>query len=99
MFIAHIKKGGYDYSNIYYNWKDYFNDTFSPRADANVLDLTITGKTYAERKECARDCAVRWSIGKYPGLSWSELYIIANWFNTIGKQYGLLNEFRGNGVI
>lgn len=97
MFIAHIKKDGC--SNIYYNIDDYFNDTFSPLADADILDLTITGKTYAERKACARDCAIRWSSEEYPGLSWGELAVINDWFTTMGKRYGLLKEFSENAVI
>ncbi len=99
MFIAHIKNNGIDYSNIYYSWEDFHKDTFSPLANADVLDLTITGKTYAERKECARDCAIRWSNEEYPGLSWGELAVINDWFITAGKRYGLLKEFRENAVI
>lgn len=56
-------------------------------------------KTYAERKEMARNDAINWqsdlAINVY---SWGELAFWADHFSRLGKRYGLLREFRENGI-
>lgn len=65
-----------------------------------VYPLRVTGKTYHERKTSARDIAI--DLQAMQGMStmsmyeYSELY---SYLYSIGKQYGLLKEFRDNGVI
>ena len=64
------------------------------------IPLEVKGKTYAKRKNDLRDKAIEWSYGA--GLSnWSygELEEIQMFFEEQGKRYGLIREFRENGII
>ena len=56
---------------------------------------------YRERKEKARQEAIEWqlSLSDFGNYSYLEL---SNWyehFYQLGKRYGLLKEFRENGII
>lgn len=55
--------------------------------------------TYKQQKEKARELAVQWQHDfANNNYSWLEL---ANWgehFTKLGKRYGLLKEFRENGI-
>jgi len=55
--------------------------------------------TYAERKENARQIAIDWQLNEsdYP-YSYGGLAILTNYFYRLGKRYGLLREFRTNGI-
>lgn len=55
---------------------------------------------YAINKERARDKAIMWQLmfGEH-NYSWGELFEFSNYFTKIGKRYGLLREFRENGII
>ena len=54
---------------------------------------------YNRLKESARTEAFEWQLtsGDYP-MSYSELAEVGERFYTIGKRYGLLKEFRDNGI-
>jgi len=56
-------------------------------------------KTYAERKEAARQIAIDWQLedGDYP-YSYEGWAILTNYLYKLGKRYGLLKEFRLNGI-
>jgi len=55
--------------------------------------------TYAERKESARQKAIDWQIeASEKELSYAELAEAGNRFEKLGKRYGLLQEFRENGI-
>ena len=56
-------------------------------------------KTYQEKKENAREIAIQWQLndGDYP-YSHEGLAILGEYFHKIGKRYGLLKEFRKNGI-
>lgn len=104
MFIG-VYMFDYDIHNYIYNKKnggfnDWLEDTFSPDIDVvGILDLSIKGKTYAEKKGNARDLAIEWS-NNYAGLNWSygELAEVYTFFEKVGKRYGLLKEFKENGI-
>lgn len=69
----------------------------------DVLRLVVSGKTYAERKESLRDCAICFQM-KDDGdsdyqLSMSERAIIEDWFRANAERYGLVEEFSVNGII
>ena len=53
-----------------------------------------------ERKQCLlRECA--WNYQNMQAefsLSWGEYCEISAWFEKMGKRYGLLREFRENGI-
>ena len=55
--------------------------------------------TYAQRKEAARQEAIDWQLhdSDYP-YSYGGLAIICNYFYKLGKRFGLLREFRENGI-
>ena len=56
-------------------------------------------KNYNRLKESARTEAVEWQLtsGDYP-MSYNELAEAGERFYTLGKRYGLLKEFRDNGI-
>ena len=56
-------------------------------------------KTYAERKEAARQEAIDWQLdfGNH-NYSYSELADYQDHFRSLGKRYGLLKEFRENAI-
>ena len=50
-------------------------------------------------KAAARSAAIEWqAASNYAAVSYSELAEIGERFYTLGKRYGLLMEFRGNGI-
>ncbi len=55
--------------------------------------------TYQQRKEAARQEAIDWQHedGDYP-YSYGGLAIIGEYFYKLGKRFGLLREFRENGI-
>lgn len=55
--------------------------------------------TYAERKENVRNEAIDWQIWAAENpMSWGELFAWEQHFEKLGKRYGLLKEFRENGI-
>lgn len=57
------------------------------------------GKSYAERKAKAREEAIEWSSGFADApMSYGELLKWGEHFERIGRRYGLLREFRENGI-
>lgn len=55
--------------------------------------------TYQEQKEKARETAIQW---QYENMnyqySYEGLLILQEYFYKLGKRYGLLTEFRENGI-
>ena len=103
MFIGYYKLDGEEHFDIYYDGNDislWNKRTFSPTCeDIMTLDFTIKGKNYQERKSCLQDIAIDYS-NHFASLSWSygELAEIVDFFYENGKRYGLLKEFKENGV-
>ena len=57
-------------------------------------------KTYRERKEAAREQAIEFQLSHGDhSYSWGELATLGSYFEKMGKRYGLLKEFRENGII
>lgn len=56
--------------------------------------------TYAEKKNRARELAIDWQLdfGNHD-YSWGELAYFSAYFERLGKRYGLIGEFRENGII
>ena len=102
MFLAKYELNGKKYFNIYYNningWKLFYKDTFPPETKNIVmLMLEVKGVNYKEQKLFAEELAKEYQR-EFSSLSWSysELTEICNYFETIGKRYGLLKEFHEN---
>ena len=56
-------------------------------------------KTYADRKAEAREEAIEWQLDfENHNYSWGECAYWANYFEEKGRRYGLLTEFRENGI-
>lgn len=55
---------------------------------------------YQKAKERAREKAKNWQLDfANHSYSWEELAVFAEHFTKLGKRYGLLKEFRENGII
>ena len=62
------------------------------------IDSTIT--KYELLKEKARNEAIAWQIDfSNHNYSYGELAVFQEHFYKLGKRYGLLKEFRENGII
>lgn len=54
---------------------------------------------YQKQKEKARSKAVDWQLDfENHNYSWGELADFGEYFEKLGKRYGLLKEFRENGI-
>lgn len=55
---------------------------------------------YQKAKQRARDKAVEWQTNFCEqNYSWGELAHYTEYFNRIARSYGLVTEFRENGII
>ena len=64
----------------------------------NLLNFAIMNK-YNRMKAAARSAAIEWKAASNDAaVSYSELAEIGGRFYTLGKRYGLLMEFRENGI-
>jgi hypothetical protein len=92
------KISNYIYAKTKEGYEEWYKNTFSPETEnIEILDFTIKGKNYNEKKLCAAEIAKDWQIN-FSQYSWSygEIVIICNYFKKIGKRYGLLKEFKEN---
>ena len=90
----------YIYDTIGGGWGAWHSDTFSPQTkDIDILKLQINGNTYESRKDNARNLAIMYQL-EWAWLPWSygELAEITNYFYKVGKRYGLIKEFKDNGI-
>lgn len=102
MFIARIKdnSSGREYCNLYLGeYARFISDTFSPDIEYNILPFKLSGKTYAERKNAARNLAIDYQYTDCGGLSYGELSAISAYFENVARRYGLIQEYRENGII
>lgn len=66
----------------------------------SFVPLEVKGRTYEERKDDLQDKAIAWSYaGSVANWSYSELAEIQGFFEEQGRRYGLIREFRENGII
>lgn len=98
MLLAKFTIKGKTTTELYFNnWRQYFSDTFSPDTKIeNLIEFKVKGKTYAERKANASQLAIDYQAGDFEDLSYYELYLIEQFFEKVGKRYGLLEEFKKN---
>jgi hypothetical protein len=101
MLLGIIEKYGEKMeSNLYYSWDLWHKDTFSPATKIYTMILfKINGKTYREKKENLRQLAIDFQLSDTITLSYGELADIYTFFEKNGKRYGLLQEFKENGII
>lgn len=61
--------------------------------------LLMEMSTYQKRKQELRNQAIEWQLDfENHNYSWMELGYWQSYFRTLGKRYGLLTEFRENGI-
>lgn len=54
---------------------------------------------YQKAKENARNKAIEWQLDfENHNYSYGELAVFQSYFERLGKKYGLLTEFRENGI-
>lgn len=104
MFIGVYELDNKKHFNIYYKnsygYEEWFKDTFSPECKYETLDFKISGKTYQERKASLEDLAKDWQLHFSDfGWSWGEIAEITNYFYDMAKRFGLVKEFKENGII
>ena len=104
MIFAKIKNAdGETESNIYESYESFIEEVSMPGIEITMtMPFEIRGKTYDERKESARNLAIDFQYENdgetdYQ-LSYYELSLVYDFFNKIGKRYGLLEEFRANAI-
>ena len=102
MLYAKIKdtNNGITTDNLFFSFSDLFTATFSPDLlTVSVIPFKVSGKNYTERKNNLAELAKEFSGSCEGGFSWQEYTTVISWFETMGKRYGLLKEFRENGII
>ena len=56
--------------------------------------------SYAEGKARAREEAIKWqACFNELELDWNSIALFGAYFKKLGKKYGLVKEFRENGII
>lgn len=99
MFYGSYYLDGKKHAAIYYSWDRFHRDTFNPLCEEiTIIPFETHGKRYADRRDSVRDTAVEWSNCEAWPLSWCEVQTVVDWFYRMGKRYGLLTEFRENGL-
>ena len=101
IFAAYQQPTGERIARHFDTWNEFNTETFSPDCDVTFCwDYKVHGKTYKERKGFLRDMAIDFSVASAEfGFSWWEIAEIQEEFERVGKKYGLLREFRENGII
>lgn len=99
MILIKARTGNKEECYVFDTWEEYFNVFFAPDyTDYFFTDFRIKGKTYKEKKGYALALAIDFSYVDFSGLSLDELNKVREKFYSIGKQYGLLHEFKENGI-
>lgn len=85
---------------LYDTYEQYHKETFSPECEEiGLIEFKVSGKSYKECKANAEDIAIKTqSLMTEMSLFCGEILWISSWFEVIGKRYGLLQEFKENGI-
>ena len=99
MIYAVLKQDNDETANLFFTWEDFHKATFNPEIEPIcIIELGRVKGNYQDKKAAIEDKAIEYSNNNYPGLSYNELSYIESYFETYGKRYGLLNEFRENAI-
>lgn len=92
---------GAEFVEVYADYDEMHRETFSPDYFINrVIDTNrLPGKSYADKKALLRDQAIDYSLQNNFVMYGSDLVEIGAYFEKYGKRYGLIKEFRENGII
>ena len=87
-------------SDLFWCWGDVHEALFSPDTEQIILiDFKLHGKTYAERRENLLGIAIDFQLNESGDLFYSDYAAIGAWFEKNGKRYGLVKEFKENGIL
>ena len=65
----------------------------------DIVRFRIGGETYAERQDSLRNIAIDFQRAEQGyHFYWSDYCTVTNFFESYGRKYGLLREFRENGI-
>ena len=102
MFYAKLKQNGKIIGNLYYNHRDYQQDTFDPEIETiKIIPFKVKGENYRQRQNNLQETAIDFQFIDCDcdiNLSMDELCEIGEWFEKMGRRYGLLQEFRENAI-
>ena len=101
MILAIINIGGEDKMKAYYSYEELYEEEFcADNCAVWITNFKTKGKTYAERKQFARDIGVTISNNRMiEEITHIDAINIAENLDNIAKRYGLIKEFRENGLI
>lgn len=89
-----------DMNGVVYSYAELYRKTFTPLpCDTLILDR-LQGGTYEEKQNQLRGKAILYSyLSSVVNMGWSDLAAIQSYFAKYGKRYGLLREFKENGIL
>ena len=98
-YAAFTMPNGKDHGVLFADYDLFHSVTFSPETRIHcIIPLETKGKTYKERRAYVKNQAVEYSNNIFPGLAWFDIAEISAYFEKAGRRYGLLKEFRENGI-
>lgn len=82
------------------DYETLHRDTFNPYTQATcIIDFTIHGRTYQEKKAALEEMAKEWQANQAGGLYMNQYAAITDYFEENAKRYGLVKEFKENAII
>lgn len=100
MFLGYWKNGEDYFGNIYFDFEEFYADTFSPDISPEIIMFKLHNGSYQEKKSELEELAkFTQYVTSSIDLSYGELAMICDFFRKYGKRYGLLEEFRENAII
>lgn len=85
---------------VCYSFPELYRETFTPEEWTTVILDKLTG-SYADKRETLREKAIatQQAVAFMEYIGYNELIDIEQYFTKYGKRYGLVKEFRENGII
>lgn len=102
MFYGVYELDGKKHNRFYYEYESWYRDTWSPATRVlTTIDFHVHGDNYKERKADVEDKAMKYLdlFETYDvSVSWQEISIFNAYFAKQAKRYGLVTDFRENGI-
>lgn len=85
---------------VCYSFPELYRETFTPEDWSIVVLDKLTGN-YNDKQAALREKAIatQQALESMEYISYNELIEIDQYFTKYGKRYGLLKEFKENGII
>ncbi|MBO7070529.1 MAG: hypothetical protein J6W09_04470 [Bacteroidales bacterium] len=98
MFYAnYLEKDGTKVGHLFDSMVGFMTETDANPID--IIDFKVSGRTYEEKKDSARQLAIDFQHAECGGMFMSEYAEVTDFFRKIGKRFGLSSEFENEGVI